>query len=486
MSSNTVWSNAPALTRTHCAAMAVTTTVTVAPITSGRRAVLVFHLVYASPGDSPQSLINQSINALRGLAAKLRHKHNVLNYVLERDGIDVLSPGDARFAKALVASGAYDAVLVEYTRHCCHHVSASNYKLLPDTALPLSLAESVLTMSPEVRSGRETTGLDYCSLVFWLKAHRHRVVSLLPALKYAVHGHRRSCSVDELSSTLDGLPFDDEDALLGQASPAALLEALLPRFADEKEQGTHCYTDSVVACFKALLRLGRMDLLQRFLGMYLCVDDEYARDTAVGRWIHRCLQVFGWEPLASALYSVAQDPVCPPFIQRFAAECITEMWAIVAEGMPLFTDSGVTPWVNGVVVDICRHSLQLEVHAVTVSVTDRWLYNRLPDLIVAKVATYLGPANHMQRLIDMNVICLIEDLAPGVVALLEQGYDAVAHRYIPSVCKGVRSPSDNVTYLVEVVYNLLVVAALEGGSMWRDTLDCCGRELGLARDGTDR
>ncbi|KDO35457.1 hypothetical protein SPRG_00304 [Saprolegnia parasitica CBS 223.65] len=509
MSSNTIWGDAPALTRTHCAAMAATTTVTVAPITSGRRAVLVYHLVYDSPVESPQSVISSSIDALRGLAAKLRHKHNLIGCVLERNALDALSHGDNRFARALMTSGAYDAVLVEYTTHCCHHVVASTYAPAPGMQLPFSLLESVLSMKPEVSIsiGHATAGPDCCSMLFWLKAHRHRVVSLLPALKYAVHGRRSACSVDELPSTVDGLPFDADttDALLGQASPTALLETLLPRFADAEEQGTtNSYTESVVACFKALLRLGRLDLVQRFVGMYLCVDSDYDHDTAVGPWIHRCLETFGWEPLASAIYSmlrrwrstklgvswgyclvvdlagVTEAPVCLPLLQPFATECITEMWTLLAEGAPLFADFEVTPWYNVMTIDICRQSLQLEVHAATASVADRWLYNRLPDLIVAKVASYLGPANHVQRLADMNVFHPVFDMALGVVALLAKRQNDVAQRFLPSVFEGMDHSGDHATYTVDVAYSLLVLAAFEGDDgRWRSTLSKCGNELGI-------
>ncbi|EQC24874.1 hypothetical protein SDRG_17235, partial [Saprolegnia diclina VS20] len=101
--------------------------------------------------------------------------------------------------------------------------------------------------------------------------------------------------------------------------------------------------------------------------------------------------------------------------------------------------------------------MQLEVYAATISVGDRWLYNRLPDLIVAKVATYLGPVDQMRHLIT-HVLDPVNDMAPGVVTLLEQGHADAAECFIPGI---VQHLGRGEITSVDAVYSALVLAAMQ-------------------------
>ncbi|EQC39393.1 hypothetical protein SDRG_03595 [Saprolegnia diclina VS20] len=113
----------------------------------------------------------------------------------------------------------------------------------------------------------------------------------------------------------------------------------------------------------------------------------------------------------------------------------------------------------------CTRGLQLEAYAQQHALQGRWLYNRLPDAIVALVSSYLKPRVSMLRLLERKIydplfvvgVAIVDVKAQGL-ALNDYWYAAVV---VQSFLVG-EYDYDDVRYNVQTVIGLLAAGARTG------------------------
>ncbi|KDO35459.1 hypothetical protein SPRG_00306 [Saprolegnia parasitica CBS 223.65] len=495
-----VWQpNDTFLTRLHCLVQAASSDITVDRITSGRRALLVYDLVDTSPSTT-------FADAVAKLAAAAHEHPRLFNFVSLRLAhpnpsldYDQLTTGDKIVVQALAQSGAYDVVLAEHEKYADFFndgesdcaATIKRFQEVPGAALPDVIADHTHYLSAEAllfeKADPRTdnyNGPRY-SIFFWPKSARILFVDLetgVNALQEAVGGH-------------------STDDLLGQPSIQALLDALLLRFNDRSEPEVGmAYGQSLGVLCDVLIALQERDTVQHLLRDIVRYTKDAESFSGVASAISSLVAFFGWETLSVSLHAMlrrwsqsarglhlcyrlvanlagaAESPICAPISQPFAVELIVSLWSqIAAEVESVIQPGGTVIVEDGCMDDSCaaaapraifQFTLFLQLHVARPErVRQRWLYNRLPDRVVAQIASFLGPAVSLAEMEDMEIFEPVLDMTPGVAAAMRIGLNHGANMgFINSILDAYLEGADadmedNVHFDLQLVSSLLVVAA---------------------------
>ncbi|KDO35460.1 hypothetical protein SPRG_18790 [Saprolegnia parasitica CBS 223.65] len=425
------WEATKFLTRLQCLVLSPSTTISVDPITYGQRAILVYHLV----DESPSTYFDEAVAKLTA-ASCVRHpvfsvggiRLAAPNPTLSRDK---LAPVDLDFARALLASGAYDVVVAEHEK---------NFDLFG------------------------VGGTGYSSKLLRVQALRE-----LPA---AVADNLPSVSVQAYLFEKKADPRK-----IGFSGP----QYSLPDFAPTLD--TFC---------DALISLRRLTTVSRLLGSFLRVGSAERTFIAIAPCIAKLVQAFGWEALYSpmnalldrwlkslrgvglcyglvaSLAGAAESPLCATIDQPFAVEWIVAMWSrlalvvdALAESDKLYDDATLPR-----IVFQYSLFLQMYVDQPAQHLSQRWLYNCLPDGVVTKIASFLGPVPTLDELDNYGIFSPVPDMTPGLAAALrldQRVNAAYLDRVVDDYMAGdFGDYDDDRDFNQELATSLLAVAAATG------------------------
>ncbi|EQC31013.1 hypothetical protein SDRG_11200 [Saprolegnia diclina VS20] len=496
-----MWQHDSHLTRLHCLIHAASTVVTVHPITSGRRALLVYDLVDTSPSTRFEDAVAKLAAAARVTPRPFHFASLRLSVPNPTLAYDQLTHGDKHVVQALLQSGAYDVVLAEHEKYADlfndgdtgYAATIRRFQEVPGAALPDVVADRTHYLSAEALLLEKAdprqdsySGPRY-SLFFWPKCARILVVDLETGV------HALQDSVRNRS---------DENTLLGQPSMTALLDALLVRFNDrtEPEVGASYGQSLCVLCdvLIALRETATVQYLVRDIARYTKDADSF---TGVACAISKLIASFGWETLSVSLHAMlrrwsksarglhlcyrlvanlagaAESPICAPMSQPFAVECIVSLWSqLAAEVEDVIQPCGTVIVEDGCMDDSCaaeapraifQYTLFLQLYVARPELLrQRWLYNRLPDSVVAHIASYLGPPVSLAEMQGMDIFEPVLDMTPGVAAAMRLGLDPRANMgFINDILDAYLHGTDpdledNVHFDRQLVSSLLVVAAV--------------------------
>ncbi|EQC39390.1 hypothetical protein SDRG_03592 [Saprolegnia diclina VS20] len=480
------------LTRLQCLVLSPSTTISIDPITYGQRAILVYHLV----DESPSTYFDDAVAKLT-VASRVRHPVFSVggirlaspNPTLARDK---LAPVDLDFARALLASNAYDVVIAEHKENFdLFGVGGTGYspELLRVQALrelPDVIADNLTNVSVQAylfdkKADPRKIGFSgpQYSLVFWPKAARALVAKL-------------STAVSMLVNAMAATRKPSSDALLGQPSIAALVETLVPRFGKVSEIDEPEFAHSLHTYCDALIALRRLGTASRLLGAVLRVGTAERTFLELSPCIAKLVQGFGWEPLfapmnalldrwskslrgvglchglVASLAGAAESPLCATIEQPFAVEWIVAMWSRLSTlvddlvASDKLYDDATLPCI------VFQYNLLLHMYLVEPArhLSQRWLYNRLPDGVVTKIGSFLGPVPTLNDLDQNGVFVPVPDMSPGLAAALRlhQTVDTTyLHRVVDDYMAGEFGDyDDDRDFNQELATSLLAVAAAAG------------------------
>ncbi|EQC26866.1 hypothetical protein SDRG_15289 [Saprolegnia diclina VS20] len=415
--------------------------------------------------------------------------------------------GDEVIARALVQSGVYDVVLAEHdrmTNHFCRNAgfepTIKRFHELPGAPLPDVIANRVRDLSVEtfLFDKGDPRQADFCglqfSLVFWPKTARVLLFDLMTGVEIL----------------FDAVQRRSVDTRLGLPSTMALVDALLPRFGDAREsERATLYAHSLALFCDALITLKQLDPVTRFLSRFLRGTSDDTTFSNIASFVSILIRDFGWEPLAKSLHTMlrrwattlsglrlcyrlvaslagaAESPICDPISQPFAIELIVSLWSTIAIlAQRLLCPSRHVGTSDAVAASraVFQFSSFLELHVARPEhMRQRWLHNRLPDRVVATVASFLGPVPTLSMLEQMRLFEPVIDMASGVAAAIRLGLDCDANKgYIHTILDTYLAGDydDYPAFDMQLVSSLLVVAA--AGHRFDTVLDHLKRRRRLA------
>ncbi|EQC42881.1 hypothetical protein SDRG_00599 [Saprolegnia diclina VS20] len=323
--------------------------ITSAPITSGRRVVLVYALTCDAQSWEPPVTRDDVIEAFAAIAndppsdipcIALGTRMQMLStYLLERI--------DKTLVDVLVATGGYDVALVgleQYASYWYAFEDADGHWVHFDTRVTDYMSHEAWNVPRTVLSGLYATTVEHfvdskgigsdetvrpkTAILFWPKRFRVTIVgpSGAVSLLRAAFDHGQ----------LDDLGLGLHDCMIGALTT---FDNVIGRTNDDEK----------IAMFHLLLQYEDVELLQRFIRDTLCISSS--QDTRPAQCIYTSLETFGWPTLLPAiegflaraanegdanaichlLASLAgltseSDAVCPPLQQPYIGEFLKACW----------------------------------------------------------------------------------------------------------------------------------------------------------------
>ncbi|KDO31092.1 hypothetical protein SPRG_19613 [Saprolegnia parasitica CBS 223.65] len=427
---NEPWYEAP-MTKARCVAFLPNTPLVVPKVTLGRCAMLVYHLIRDGPGQ----LIQDTANALAALAARPSPKMHVFAKALTNASVcsSNLAPLDRATLTALLTSKAYDVVLVEHEEADDGSFTAGIASYAPPHGVEMDAAMHDCIDSLVIQGILFATDeLPACSLVFWPKSYRVHKMSLA-VLSRAILDASRGTATE----------------LYGYASVDDLIVVVLPRFAGSCPDAA----STVLDMYTALGLRGRFNILAYFLTTLFHPTRELLE--GIGRLLVQDIRVFGWPAMATplrtmvgrwaltsstdtahgyrlvaSLAGVADDPVCDAVTAVGITDWIVDAWTFLADGAFV---ACAPDDIKRAATSLIKHHLQLQAYVAASSVRGRLLYRSLPDVVVAKIASFRGPRYNLDDWLDTGALSTIHDVAPALGVLLQQGHVAVVAPYAEAV-----------------------------------------------------
>ena len=453
-----------AVTTHVCAVFAPDANYLIAPMAYGRRVMLVYHVVASN--DPAKTTFKAATAMLQSLATAPSHELNVLGLRLTTPiaslRFENLAPDNRAFADALVATDVYDVVLFDHAKYEAETGSKVQAATIA-MRLPDSISKNVcnVTVDAILFSNRRVDArrMQGQWLIFWRKSFRVQLAD--PA-----------SVVETLVAAVAPGAVHSIETLLGQSHLWSLVEALLHRPPDVSMEISQSVELMNTLC-ETLFYLHDCDLVVH------CMRQHWSHIDVLqtAPWVPRFCAAFGWESLGPAilcmlrrwctttagisasyelvvsLAGVSHQPICEPVSQPYVAELYLDARALLLDVVTQwdFKDDSLGP--------NCTRGLQLEAYAQQHVVQGRWLYNRLPDLIVALISSFLTPAVRLLDVTDGTLYHPLYDLSVSICVLTVQGAAMDLSPYAARVIYAAMLEEydcDDVRYNVEVVMYLIV------------------------------
>ncbi|KDO23180.1 hypothetical protein SPRG_09988 [Saprolegnia parasitica CBS 223.65] len=395
----------------------LSTSISSSPITSGRRAALVYRVVYVAVHFNMRfnpPVQDAAIAAFRALGLSVTEPHH-------RIGFDVTLPEVLPIAlvHALLATGCFDVGLAAFRKSNRNDKVVSKLCPHPECDMPPSVVASWKSIQwfLQLQSiDQDTVECPEHAIVFWPKRHRAWLVGIADALAF-VASHFAAAQ-----------PRDSN--LLGLADPRELVMAAMSAFnVQDRNSGWHESSEAFAARHKPSL----LSQMQRILVAYndFELTTTFLRDcisitndvplAEVAVWLHGLLTTHGWERFEPAMLGLVQrwirttpiatlrlltslagldtddKAVCPPLLQPFEAELFKRCYHIV-RATPDFGRSLLNAKNDsyGRGSDFVKYSLLLEHYVTTIALQRadaNFVGHWLPPVLVAAVDTFLFPAH---------------------------------------------------------------------------------------------
>ncbi|EQC41907.1 hypothetical protein SDRG_00762 [Saprolegnia diclina VS20] len=392
------------------------TTMSSAPITSGYRAALVYHLVGMHLPLNDTSLLpvprHETISAFATIATTplpfFQRIARPIPYALSALTFDALTPADADFVGILVATQRYDVTLVQLkvdflssisdtgiineVTACVPHPSCRIPKVVRERLLGNSASAFLRDRPIPPGDDEDSDGCPFTAILFWPKACRVGIVGVdvaLPLLEKAI-----------LKPKANKLGLDSADDLVRGA--IGLFRSMSRQHVLGKLPFKY-----VVMMTDALVDSNNVTMAELFLSEAVSVYgrlDHYAATYM----IHLCLLEYGWPALQKAMLRL---------IQRWVIVSVGSIARLLANLAGATSDSKVTPLQQPFVCEFfkrCWH--EVLVHQRTwltwtidenmllmdwylhdmapLDANGHWLGQKLPPALVSVVDSFLYKHRH--------------------------------------------------------------------------------------------
>ncbi|KDO32178.1 hypothetical protein SPRG_03395 [Saprolegnia parasitica CBS 223.65] len=464
----------PSATFMRVAVTYLQTTITSARLSSGCRYALVLNLVALDGPRSPMPpAMLRAIDAFKELAARPSHKHRRIACELKPINHKLLweklGPTDKYLVDVLLATGAYDVVLVGFKKERDYDAeppydsanegdwdydkpqykiinTVARFKEHPACPIPAAMHLMLVTRGahafPDMEDRLENVAIPATSVLFWPKQFRAEIIGVHRALQMLQN------AINDPAADLLGYASvhdlaQSTSAIFGCGSLKDPIPAVDPILLYDPRPAT---TTFVTTMGSLLRQLNDVDVVISFLRDAVTIRPNTPLDV-VAPVVHTLLSTFGWMRLADAMLGLVQrwlcstsrsllqllsslegvsaQPVCAALRQPCFGEFLKAAWSTLVHHDPLQFDYTGSNWRTAFLCDLLLLGAHVE-RSIPEDTRENWLGAYLPPTLISVVDDYIHPRRSALAALQDN---MYKRNAAALLAHLPQALlDAVTKR----------------------------------------------------------